>query len=657
MPLSRWNHDARVRRTVLAASAAALLLAAACGPAEGPDAAGEAAAIADDPHSFARPEEARVTHLALDLTVDFEAKTLSGRASLGLDAADGARELVLDTRGLEIAAVTLGDGSAAAFTLGDGIAGQEFLGRPLTIPITPETEVVHVDYATTPGAAALQWLDPAQTAGGERPFLFTQSQAILARTWVPCQDSPGVRMTYEATVRVPEGMLAVMSAENPTADQPGGVYRFTMPQPVPSYLLALAVGELGFESLGAVAGVYAEPATLPAAAWELADTQRMIDAAEQLYGPYRWGRYDLLVLPPSFPFGGMENPRLTFATPTILAGDRSLVSLVAHELAHSWSGNLVTNADWNDFWLNEGFTTYFESRIMEAVYGEEYAEMLGALAFGQLRGTVEEMGADSPDTRLHLDLAGRDPDAGLTDIAYEKGRFFLATLERAVGRERWDAFLRRYFDHFAFRSVTSETFLAYLRRELLTPPEAERIGIDEWVYQPGLPAGLVEPRSDRFAAVDARRQAWLDGGPAAELPTADWTTHEWLHFLRGLPDDLPTARLAELDAAFQLTASGNAEIQAEWFGRAIAAGYQPAYPALEEFLVRVGRRKFLAPLYGALAATPEGKEWALRVYERARPGYHAVSRGTIDGILGWEEGAAAAEAPAAAEAVAQAQTS
>jgi aminopeptidase N len=637
MPPIRWNDDARIRGAALAALCLVPLLAAGCAPAEEPEATREAAAVVDDPHSFSRPGEVRVTHLALDLTVDFDARTLSGRASLTVDNPAGASELVLDTRGLEIAAVALDDGAAATFTLGDEVEGQAFLGRPLTVEIAPGTEVVHVDYTTSPGAAALQWLDPAQTAGGERPFLFTQSQAILARTWVPCQDTPGVRMTYEATVHVPEGLMAVMSAENPTADQAGGVYRFEMPQPVPSYLLALAVGEIGFESLGRVSGVYAEPPTLPAAAWELADTPQMIDAAERLYGPYQWGRYDVLFLPPSFPFGGMENPRLTFATPTILAGDRSLVALIAHELAHSWSGNVVTNANWNDFWLNEGFTTYFEGRIMEAIYGEEYAEMLAALGLEQLRDTVEEIGADSPDTRLHLDLAGRDPDEGMTDVAYEKGRFFLRTLEQAVGRERWDAFLRGYFDRFAFRSITSAEFLDHLRAELLSPEEAERVGVERWVYEPGLPDNLAAPESARFAAVDAERRAWLEGRPATDLATADWTTHEWLRFLRGLPDDLPQARLAELDRAFDLTASGNSEIQAEWFGHAITAGYRPAYPALEEFLLRVGRRKFLVPLYGALAATPEGKEWALEVYERARPGYHAVSRGTVDDLLGWGE--------------------
>src|SRR4051794_5824957 len=367
-----------------------------------------------DIHSFSRPDEASIKHLALDLTVDFDRQQLSGTARLDLDNR-GARELVLDTNGLTVAKVTA-DGAPAAFTLGDPV---KYLGQALTIGITAETKSVSIDYTTSPDAAAVQWLSPEQTAGGKHPFLFTQSQAILARTWVPCQDSPGVRMTYEATVRVPRGLLAVMSAENPTETSADGVYRFRMPQPIPSYLLALSVGDLAFRPLGRNSGVYAEKPVVEAAAYELADTQKMIDAAEQLYGPYRWGQYDILVLPPSFPFGGMENPRLTFATPTILAGDRSLVSLVAHELAHSWSGNLVTNATWNDFWLNEGFTVYFERRIMEAVYGRDYSEMLARLGMQDLEQVVEELGPASRDTHLLLDLTGRDPDDAANKLAYE----------------------------------------------------------------------------------------------------------------------------------------------------------------------------------------------------------------------------------------------
>ncbi|MGD2115533.1 MAG: M1 family aminopeptidase/hydrolase, partial [Acidobacteriota bacterium] len=494
------------------------ILLLACGPA--PDATRTAdtapGPYPDDPHSYSRPDRVAVTHLTLDLRVDFDARRLTGRASLDLDNrladSQGPDELILDTRDLEIDRVTLGDGTETGFTLGAPDPDLSAMGRPLTIAVTPDTRTVHVDYTTSPGAAALQWLDPAQTAG-DHPFLFTQSQAILARTWIPLQDTPAVRFTYDATVRVPPGLLAVMSADNPGEPAADGVYTFSMPQPVPSYLMALAVGDLELRDLGERSGVYAEPAVIDAAAHEFADTGEMIDAAEALYGPYRWGRYDLLVLPPSFPFGGMENPRLTFLTPTVIAGDRSLVALVAHELAHSWSGNLVTNANWNDFWLNEGFTVYLERRIMERLYGRDYAEMLAALGRQDLAEKIAELGPGSADTHLHLDLAGRDPDDGMTDVAYEKGALFLRMLEERVGRERWDAFLTGYFDRFAFRSMDSAGFVAYLEDELLEPEgiPREELRIDEWIHGPGVPANAPEIESDAFARVETEIERWQGG--------------------------------------------------------------------------------------------------------------------------------------------------
>jgi aminopeptidase N len=587
-----------------------------------------------DPHSCARPDEAAVEHLSLDLAVDFDRRKLAGRATLRLARRPDARRLLLDTRDLDVRNVTLGEGGGPARP--ERGAGGPPLGRPLAVELAPGTRTVEIEYETSPSAAAVQWLEPRQTAGGKQPFLFTQSQAILARTWVPCQDTPGVRMTYDATVRVPKGLLAVMSAENPSARAADGVYRFRMPQAIPSYLLALAVGDLEFRSMGPRTGVYAEPATAARAAHEFAETERMIDAAEKLYGPYLWGRYDLLVLPPSFPFGGMENPRLTFATPTILAGDRSLTSLVAHELAHSWSGNLVTNATWNDFWLNEGFTVYFERRIMEELYGRPYAEMLALLGLQDLRACVKDKGATSPDTRLLLDLAGRDPDEAVNEIAYEKGHSFLRLLEGAVGRGDFDAFLREYFAGHRFQSMTTGAFLDELRVRLLRgrPGLEEKLGVDEWLHGPGLPANCPEPRSDAFLKVERQVEAWKAGTRAGDLPTKGWSTHEWLHFLRQLPDPIAPARLADLDGAFGLTTSGNSEVLNAWFPHAIAAAWEPAMPALERFLTSQGRRKFLKPLYKKLAETPEGLERARRIYEKARPGYHSVSTGTIDGILG-----------------------
>ena len=586
-----------------------------------------------DIHSFARPEEAVVRHLALDLDVDFTQRRLAGSATLTIETQNDARELVLDTHGLTIDRVTLDDGTETTFSLGDA---QPFLGSALTIVIKSETTSVKIEYAASPHAAAVQWLSPEQTAGGEDPFLFTQSQAILARSWVPIQDSPGVRMTYEATVRVPRGLMAIMSAENPTEISADGVYRFRMPQAIPSYLLALAVGDLEFRAFSENSGVWAEKPMIEASHFELVDTPKMIAAAEKIYGPYRWGQYDVLVLPPSFPFGGMENPRLTFATPTILAGDRSLVSLVAHELAHSWSGNLVTNATWSDFWLNEGFTVYFERRIMEEVYGRDYSEMLALLGYQDLEATVAELPAR--DTHLYLDLEGRDPDEAATKLAYEKGYFLLRLIEETVGRVAWDAFLRDYFDRHAFQSMTTAAFMDELREKLLSrhPGAEDQVGVEQWVHTPGIPANVPRVRSDAFTKVEAQVKAFESGTPASRLTTEKWSTHEWIHFLRHLPKTLTRAQMTELDAAFHFTDSGNSEILHEWLMNAIEHKYEPAYDALERFLLRQGRRKFLKPLYQKLAETPEGLERARRIYEKARPMYHAVSYRTIDQILKWD---------------------
>lgn len=592
---------------------------------------------APDPHSFARPDEVVVTHLHLDIAVDFDHQQLAGTATLTLNNRSNAGQVHLDTRDLEIAnVVLLPESTKAVWRLGEPVP---LLGRELTIDIGPSTRQVAITYATSPQAAALQWLSPAQTAGKKLPFLFTQSQAILARTWVPCQDGPGVRMTYSARITVPPGLLALMSASNPTERSKDGMYYFRMDQPIPSYLLALAVGDIVFQPVGKHSGVYAEPSVIERASWELADTEKMIEAAEALYGPYRWDRYDIIVLPPSFPFGGMENPRLTFATPTILAGDRSLVSLVAHELAHSWSGNLVTNATWNDFWLNEGFTTYFENRIMESVSGRPYSEMLAQLSLQDLRTTVAELGDTSAMTRLKLDMTGRDPDEGVSDIAYNKGALFLRHLETTVGREAWDQFLRGWFDEHAFTSATTEQFVSYLQRKLIRGDVEfeKRLDIHAWIYQPGIPSSVPVIASEEFTKVDGEVERWRDGVAPAKLVVKDWTTHHWLHFLKALPKDLSRDKMKALDDAFKFTKSGNSEIQGLWLEQSIRSNYRPADAALERFLTEQGRRKFLKPLYAELAKTPQGLARAKAIYAKARASYHSVSSNTIDSIVGWKK--------------------
>ncbi len=583
------------------------------------------------PHSCARPDQIAIAHLHLDLIVDFESQKLAGSATMKLDRRTAASNLYLDTNGLKIFKVqSQPDGKELKWNLGEH---EPNLGSSLSIELVDGVDEVTVYYESQPGAEAVQWLTPEQTTDKKYPFLFTQSQAILARTWVPCQDTPAVRMTYSAKIQVPPELLAVMSASNPQRKNKTGVYEFEMKQPIPAYLLALAVGDLKFLELGPRSGVYAEPSVLKKAVWELADTEKMISAAEALYGEYRWDRYDVIFLPSSFPFGGMENPRLTFATPTILAGDRSLVALIAHELAHSWSGNLVTNATWDDFWLNEGFTVYFEQRIMEAIYGREYSEMLAKLSLDGLLAEIKEL--EARDTWLKLDLRGRNPDDGMTSIAYDKGYFFLRMLEEKVGREKFDQFLKSYFKKFAFKSMTTEGFLSYLQENL-----DKNIDFNAWVYSPGLPADVPVVKTEALERVEQAAQNFLNGDDlsvlAVDFETDQWTTHHWNHFLRSFKNDLSPAQMKSLDDQFKFTQSGNSEITHDWMVLVIGSGYQAGFPRLEEFLTEQGRRKFLQPLYEKMATTPEGLERANRIYAKARPGYHAVSRQTIDKILNYK---------------------
>ncbi|WP_291728067.1 M1 family metallopeptidase [Bernardetia sp.] len=586
-----------------------------------------------DIHTFAVPKEAKVKHLDLKLNVDFESKMLSGVATYDIEVQNNVDKIYLDTRSLTIENVEV-DGQKANFELENEV---EHLGQKLSIPVTPQSEKITITYKTSSEAEALQWLSKEQTAGKKSPFLFTQSQAILARTWVPTQDSPGIRFTYTAEVTVPKDLMAVMSAENPQQKNDSGVYNFKMEQPIPAYLLALSVGDLRFQPIGERTGVYAEPSVISKAAYEFEEMDKMLVAAEKLYGKYAWGRYDLIVLPPSFPFGGMENPRLTFATPTILAGDRSLTSLVAHELAHSWSGNLVTNATWNDFWLNEGFTVYFENRIMEEVYGKDYAEMLALISYQDLKSEVDAMTTNNnaEDTKLKLDLKDRNPDDGVTSIAYDKGFYFLKLIENTVGREKFDTFLNQYFTEFAFKTTNTEDFLNYLETNLLSKVEGanEKINPKEWIYETGIPSNIPKIESERYDKAIAAAQAWKDGTPAAQLETTDWTFQQWLFFLRALPNDLTSQQMQELDKQFKFSDTGNNEVLGEWLIKVAHNQYEKSYPQMRTFLVNVGRRKFLSPIYTELIANDKTYPLAKEIFEEAKPNYHFVSSSSIEKML------------------------
>lgn len=586
----------------------------------------------EEPHSYAQPNKAVINHLNLDIDVNFDKKIISGKATYDITS-NHSDEIILDSKYLDIINV-LADGKSTPFSLG---TFDNILGQPLKIAITKDTKQITVVYNTTAKTEALQWLNPQQTADKTNPFLFTQGQAILTRTWIPIQDSPQIRITYNATVRVPSNLMAVMSAENPKEKTANGVYHFKMKQPISPYLIALAVGDIVYQPVSNRTGVYAEKSMIDKVHTEFSDMEKMVATAEKLYGKYSWEQFDVIVLPPSFPFGGMENPRLTFATPTLIAGDKSLTSVVAHELAHSWSGNLVTNATWNDFWLNEGFTVYFETRIMEALYGKERADMLALISRQDLDDDLENF-KDSPnDTKLKLDLKGRNPDDGMTNIAYDKGYLFLRTLEENVGREKFDAFLKDYFKSHAFSTMTTEKFVDYLNKNLLEKNNIT-FNVDEWIYQPGIPTNQAIITSDKFKKVEETLHQFIKSNVVDTALTNNWTPQEWVHFIRNFPTDMTVAQMTLFDNAFDLTDSTNSYIAMVWFEQAINHNYHAhnVDAKIADFLTHVGRRWYVETLFKAFKKNNRIDD-ALTIYKKARPNYHSVTAATIDALLDYKE--------------------
>jgi len=582
-----------------------------------------------DPHSYFDDAQPRSKSWRLRLRADFERKVLTGEVDIALEGgADGP--LDLDTKGLTIRSVSAA-GAAAPFELGPE---EPILGRRLRVSLPRGGKSLTISYETSPSAVGLQWLAPEQTEGKRRPFLFSQCQAIHARSVVPCQDSAAARVTYEAEIVVPEGLTAVMSA-GPAGDAPapggGRAFTFRMPQAIPSYLLALAIGELEGRDLSARARVWAEPATIDKAAREFGGVESMIEAAEALFGPYDWERYDMLVLPPSFPYGGMENPRMTFLTPTLLAGDRSLVDVVAHELAHSWTGNLVTNATAEHFWLNEGFTVWAERRILKALRGEEAAALSWAIGQRDLEEALARF-KDKPElTLLRTHLAGVDPDDAFSGVPYEKGSRFVAALERAAGEEKFDRFVKSYMRHFRFQSLTTERFCAFVEESF--PGLLAKVDADSWLNKPGLPAGSPRFVSARLEELTALAAAWKDGRRPDPAAMKAWPPAELLVYLQKLPRELSREDCAWLDENLGLTGRGNYEILTQWLCIAAASGYAPAFDRARRLLSTVGRMKYVRPLYSALGKTAAGRALAREVFAAAAPTYHALTRRAAESVL------------------------
>ena len=577
-----------------------------------------------DPHSYNDDAQVETESFALSARVDFAARTLHAEVELAFRAPGGGA-LDLDTRDLAIECVVDQDGRELPFVLHPA---EPILGARLAIELPAGTRAVRIRYRTAPDASALQWLEPPQTSGGQHPFLFSQCQAIHARSVVPLQDTPRVRVRYTAELAIPRALRAVMAAapRGRTEDDDGALERYEMPQPIPPYLLAFAVGDLASRDLSPRSRVWAEPSVLDRAAYEFAEVEAMIAAAEALFGPYDWERFDVLAMPPSFPYGGMENPRLTFLTPTLIAGDRSLVSVLAHELAHSWTGNLVTNASAEHFWLNEGFTVYAERRIVEALYGVEEAELQAAIGRRELDESIARFARTPELTRLRTFLAGVDPDETFSRVPYEKGYLFLRALEEAAGREAFTRWLRSYLQAFRFGAVTTDDFTAHLEGAL--PGLLEQTCAPRWIDRAGVPDTAPRPRSARLEAIER-----LAGAVPPRDVAARWSPTEWRLYLESVPRPAPAELCGALDEQYGLTASTNHEVLVAWLVLALSSGYHRVVPRTEEVLGAVGRMKYLRPLYSALAADERTRPIARRTFERFAASYHPIARQVVEAVL------------------------
>jgi len=581
-----------------------------------------------DPHSYTDLSQGKITHVDLRIKIDFDAHILNIEADYQL-AKPVSGSLFLDSSKINLKSVQA-NGHPIQYEFDEQ---DELLGERLHLQGLKNASSFTLTFATSPDARALQWLPAVQTAGGEYPFLFSQCQAIHARSVFPCQDTPSVRFTFTAEVEVPGSLTVVLAAEQVGSEERDAnkVFRFKMPQPIPAYLFAIGAGNLTFHELGPRTGVYAEPEIIEAAAWEFAENEAKIVEAEKLLGPYLWGRYDLLILPPSFPYGGMENPRLTFLTPTAILGTRGQTSLITHELAHAWTGNLVTNATWEDFWLNEGWTTYAEVRITEILEGEKSAALKAAYAEQALFDAMELVGMDSLLTRLKVPSEGRDPDSTVTVIPYFKGAFLLMEFEYAVGRKRFDEFIQKYTRTYQFQSLTTEAFLEFLKSEL--PEVFEKVNVQEWVYEPGLPEKRHKPQSDLYDNVQEVLRAYKAGTRPTREQVTNWHRYQILSFLQALPKQIPVDDCKHLEYVLDLKNKNDAGFYSFFYATCIASEYEEILPRVEEFIGRIGRLLYLQPIFRAMIATGWAKPHARRIFENVRERHHKITAHVINKML------------------------
>src|SRR5215208_2456793 len=579
-----------------------------------------------DPTSYVDLSQGEINHIDFHIQVDFQSRTLDVEATYQL------REPITGSLYLDSFKLDMNEAHVNGRKLEWEFDQQdEVLGSRLHLKGFENDSSFTLTFKTSPEARALQWMNASQTLGGAHPFLFSQCQASNARSVFPCQDTPSVRFTYSAEVEVPKELTAVMAAEQAKGPEGSGTFFFNMPQPIPSYLFAIAVAHLDFRELGSRTGIYAEPEMIEAAAWEFAETEKTMIEAEKLLGPYLWGRYDMLVLPPSFPFGGMENPRLTFLTPTAIIGTRGQANLVTHELAHAWTGNLVTNATWQDFWLNEGWTTYAETRITEILEGKDATDLNAVYDEKRTYEIMQRVGMDSPVTCLKIPSNETDADSMTSQLAYTKGCFFLKKCEYAVGRKRFDEFIQKYMKRFQFQSLTTEGFLEFLKAEL--PEVFEKVDVQTWIYKPGMPDVWHKPHSRLYDEV----QKSLDDFDHGQLPTKEqvkgWHRYQTLSFLQGLPKTISVENCKSLEDVLELPKRNDDYFYTYFYAICIASGVQETLPRIEKFVENIGRMLYIIPIIRAMVETDWARDRARPLLEKVREKHHPVTIAAMEGLL------------------------
>jgi leukotriene-A4 hydrolase len=574
-----------------------------------------------------------VKHLDWQALVEFESCSLSGTAKYTFERVDPkAKTLCLDTDHLLIDGVTDKDDNPIPFTLYP-LGKKPHLGSMLEISLPSESNVVSIHYRTTDESSALQWLPPSQTAGKKHPYLFTQCQAIHARSLVPCQDRPGVKMTWSASVTVPLWATCVMSALS-TGTHSTQEYKtcdWNQPVPVSSYLIAMAVGDIAKIEISPRCAIWSEPSMVKAVAYEFAQTEEFLKDAETLAGiDYVWGRYDLLCLPPSFPYGGMENPCLTFVTPTLLAGDRSLADVVAHEIAHSWTGNLVTNATWEHFWLNEGWTTWFQRKIMAWTNHDDlFIDFDATGGWKDLKDSVDLL----PDkyTSLIPVLKDEDPDDAFSSVPYEKGFNLLYALEKRVGTPEFEAFFKAYLKTFAYKTVTSEEFKDFFETHFEGNPGIADFDWDAWYHKPGMPPETPDFDRTHAEASENLAKQWIafdrEAGPLPKEDLSIWSSNQITCFLDALlleETPLKIATLQAMSKEYGFAESRNSEILFRYCELAVKAGDESVLPVAIRFITTQGRMKFVRPLYRSLYHSSMGKKLAVDTFLKNKDFYHPI---------------------------------